>query len=450
MKMNTASQKHSTPSLLGRVRGGSVGYSIWLFLELVIITVVAWAVFDPAVVNLYYRNLPLGYDTSRLLYGECTVDGEWETDEDGNLTDPYKMTEKRRQQLTRQLTEVEGVETAYLYDDRYFSIGWTNSGYFECCNEGDTILLAQILFIPDSRFFETYGLHPLPGSPSAEELSRIPWQEPKVVLTRSGAIALFGTADVVGRRFTLCYQPAYEVTVAGVVEDFRKSLPFNQRSIVLKPGTLQTTQCLFVLRLREGIDARRFVEEHGRDLIRSGKTNFARISTLMTYDDRLQQQELDDGRPQEVNRSLALAFFFLVNLCLAVIGTVWLHAKRRTEECGIRRAFGATRRRLFCEMLLQNAALATAAVLIGLIIYLNYANSGITTTEDGITAFETLYMPMFYDLATDKTWPDHFWSHFLVISACVYLIILVTVLIGTAIPALRIVHTKVTDALREE
>lgn len=32
----------------------------WLFLELVIITVVAWAVFEPAIVNLYYRNLPLG------------------------------------------------------------------------------------------------------------------------------------------------------------------------------------------------------------------------------------------------------------------------------------------------------------------------------------------------------------------------------------------------------
>ena len=31
----------------------------WLFLELVIITVVAWAVFEPAIVNLYYRNLPL-------------------------------------------------------------------------------------------------------------------------------------------------------------------------------------------------------------------------------------------------------------------------------------------------------------------------------------------------------------------------------------------------------
>ena len=31
--------------------------SIWLFLELVVISVVAWVVIDPAVVNLYYRSL---------------------------------------------------------------------------------------------------------------------------------------------------------------------------------------------------------------------------------------------------------------------------------------------------------------------------------------------------------------------------------------------------------
>lgn len=36
--------------------------TLWLFLELIIITVVAWAVFEPAIVNLYYRSLSLGYD----------------------------------------------------------------------------------------------------------------------------------------------------------------------------------------------------------------------------------------------------------------------------------------------------------------------------------------------------------------------------------------------------
>ena len=169
----------------------------------------------------------------------------------------------------------------------------------------------------------------------------------------------------------------------------------------------------------------------------------------MTFDEYLQQLELDDGRTQEVNRSLALALFFLVNLMLAVIGTVWLHAKRRTEECGVRRAFGATRGRLLFDFLWRNALLATAAVAVGLTIYLNYAHSGIQVFN-GEEYCETFYTIDAAIQPTDKAWPEHFWPHFLTVSAIVYLIILCTVLIGTAIPALKIIGTKITNALRDE
>ena len=421
----------------------------WLFIELVIITVVAWAVFEPAVVNLYYHSLPLGYDSDKLIYAETAVGGEYSIDEDGTPHDPYEITEERRQQMLRQLSDVEGVASAYLYNDDYGSVGFTNHAYAICNYEGDTTYVASINFVPDARFFETYGLRPLPGSPSAEQLSHIQNLDRQVVLTRSGAIALFDTTDVVGRKFTIIYQEPFEVTVAGVVEDFRKSVATTLRSLIITPEELRHTQCYYIIRLKDGLDAHRFVEEHGQDLIRSGKTGFNRISRLMTFDEHLRQMELDDGRTQEVNHSLALAFFFLVNLMLAVIGTVWLHAKRRTEECGVRRAFGATRRRVLFDFLWRNALLATAAVVIGCIIYLNYAHSGIQV-YNGEENYETLYTMTGMDLPTDKTWVDRFWPHFLVVSAVVYIIILCTVLIGTAIPAAKIIRTRITNALRDE
>ena len=64
---------------------------------------------------------------------------------------------------------------------------------------------------------------------------------------------------------------------------------------------------------------------------------------------------------------------------------------------------------------------------------------------------EVLYNTgMMVDLATDRSWTDHFWSHFLVVSVIVYLVLLFTVLIGTAIPAVKIIRTKITNALRDE
>jgi len=421
----------------------------WLFLELVIITIVAWAVFDPAVVNLYYRSLPLGYDSGQLLYAETEVNGSWDELVDGVPQDPYEMTEKRRNQILRQLTSVEGVESAYLYEQEFGAVGYSRPAFNECVVGGDTLYLAVINFNSDAHFFETYGLKPLPGSPSAAELSRLSYQEQQVVLTRSGAIALFGTADVVGRHLTICYDPAIEATVAGVVEDFRMSVSNTIHSMIIKPQKPQYTTCRYVIRLKKGQNARHFVEEHGQELIHSGQTGFSRISRLMTFDEYLQRLELDDGRTQEVNRSLALALFFLINLMLAVIGTVWLHAKRRTEECGVRRAFGATRGRLLFDFLWRNALLATAAVVVGLVIYLNYAHSGIQE-YDGGEYYETLYTIDAAILPTDKAWPEHFWPHFLVVSAVVYIIILCTVLIGTAIPAVKIIGSKITNALRDE
>ena len=421
----------------------------WLFLELVIITVVAWAVFDPAVVNLYYRSLPLGYDSGQLLYAETEVNGSWDELVDGVPQDPHEMTEKRRNQILRQLTSVEGVESAYLYEQEFGAVGYSRPAFNECVVGGDTLYLAVINFCSDAHFFETYGLKPLPGSPSAAELSRLSYQEQQVVLTHSGAIALFGTADVVGRHLTICYDPAIEATVAGVVEDFRMSVSNTIHSMIIKPQKPQYTTCRYVIRLKKGQNARHFVEEHGQELIHSGQTGFSRISRLMTFDEYLQRLELDDGRTQEVNRSLALALFFLVNLMLAVIGTVWLHVKRRTEECGVRRAFGATRGRLLFDFLWRNALLATAAVAVGLVIYLNYAHSGIQE-YDGGEYYETLYTIDAAILPTDKAWPEHFWPHFLVVSAVVYIIILCTVLIGTAIPAVKIIGSKITNALRDE
>ncbi len=421
----------------------------WLFLELVIITIVAWAVFNPAVVNLYYRSLPLGYDSGQLLYAETEVNGSWDELVDGVPQDPYEMTEKRRNQILRQLTSVEGVESAYLYEQEFGAVGYSRPAFNECVVGGDTLYLAVINFNSDAHFFETYGLKPLPGSPSAAELSRLSYQEQQVVLTHSGAIALFGTADVVGRHLTICYDPAIEATVAGVVEDFRMSVSNTIHSMIIKPQKPQYTTCRYVIRLKKGQNARHFVEEHGQELIHSGQTGFSRISRLMTFDEYLQRLELDDGRTQEVNRSLALALFFLINLMLAVIGTVWLHAKRRTEECGVRRAFGATRGRLLFDFLWRNALQATAAVVVGLVIYLNYAHSGIQVFN-GEEYCETLYTIDGAILPTDRAWPEHFWPHFLVVYSVVYIIILCTVLIGTAIPAMKIIGSKITNALRDE
>ena len=437
----------------------------WLFLELVIITIAAWVVFEPAIVNLYYRYLPLGYDADRLLYVESEKnpwDNKPEEDDSGS---PYDRLVKQENQTARQLKAIEGAASVYSDVSSASDIGHSWSVFRKCCVGTDTLALTNVSFVPDAQFFETYGLKPLPGSPKAEELSHITKQEQKVVLTRSGAMALFGTPDVVGRQLTISpnlveemavamgnntvnFGTFYKVTVAGVVDDFRKSLPATLHAIIIMPRE-HTFSGQHIIRLKPGINAHRFIEERGHEIMQAGKRNSQHISRMMTFDDHLQQMELDTGRTQEVNRKLMLALFFLVNLMLAVIGTVWLHAKRHTEECGVHRAFGATKLHLLLGFLWRNALLGTAAVIVGIIIYLNYAHSGLHVDENGEYC-ETFYTIQNYALASDKTWVDYFWPHFLVVSVIVYLIILCAVLVATAIPAWRICRSEITEALKDE
>ena len=38
----------------------------WLLAELILVTVISWAIFDPVIVSLHDRRLPLGYDAHRM------------------------------------------------------------------------------------------------------------------------------------------------------------------------------------------------------------------------------------------------------------------------------------------------------------------------------------------------------------------------------------------------
>lgn len=437
----------SLPSLEGGVGGGSVGPSVWLFLELVVITIVAWVVVDPAVVNLYYLHLPKGYDSERLVYAEIRhlIHSE-------PVVGDTPFGSKLAPWLTERLKETEGVENAYCYNS--FNIPSSRySSQVPVYREHDTIYVACTRFEEGRHFFETLGLRPLPGSPKAEELSEQKEAEKGAVLSESAARYVFGTSEgIVGRRFTVLNTSKNEPehwTVAGVVADAQHQRYGSLHSMIYFPNYSGTTPSFIMIRLRKGVKPQKFVDEHAADIMSTVQTPFYRIKKMEPYEELLHREDLQRELPQKTNISLALALFFLANLSLAVIGTVWLQARRRTEECGVRRAFGATRLRLLMSFLSRGALMATACVLIGCFIYFQYAYSGYEVSG-GWESFKMYTPEINYPPLSDQTWVNHFWPHFLIVSAVVYIIILCTVLIGTAIPALKIITTKVTDALRDE
>jgi len=115
-----------------------------------------------------------------------------------------------------------------------------------------------------------------------------------------------------------------------------------------------------------------------------------------------------------------------------------MYMRQRREEAGVRRAFGATRWSIFWDFIREAWVLTTISVVIGCIIYFQFASA------KGLFTFGSHSNPAVH------FWFDDFGTHFMVVSVIVYIIILCTVLLGTAIPAWRICQSEITESLREE
>ena len=121
-----------------------------------------------------------------------------------------------------------------------------------------------------------------------------------------------------------------------------------------------------------------------------------------------------------------------------MFGTLLMYTRQRREEAGVRRAFGATKWSVFWGFIREAWLLTTLSVVAGCAIYFQYA------IAHGLYSDFGSFNPAV------RYWFDDFGTHFLVVSAIVYLIILCAVLIATAIPAWRICRSEITEALKDE
>lgn len=421
------------------------GQNVWLFAELVVVCFVAWTQLDPIVVRLFYRNLPVGFDMEQLVVADVAeikaLIGEGATPEE-RYERADELFRAQAKLLKEHLLAQEGVENVTFLEDIGGYPHLEQHLVQQPCGN-DTIFIPWCYFNEEEDFFETFGIHPIPGSPSQHEMSSSYHGIANVIITRSLAEKLFGSPEAaIGKQMVAGWylndEPFYHIVV-GVVED------------VNADGCMYSTWMAFsangrvgnnmhnrlAIRVKPGVNVKRFIEEVNYH-IEEVSTEYLTVSGLIPYSD-VETSTYDREGEYDFNLSVATAVFFLINLCLGVIGTFWMQTKRRTEESGIMRAFGATKGRIMGMFLAEGIVLTTISMFITCVLYLNYVKTGLG---------QLCINP--YPSQPDPTWVADKPLHFLLISGIVYLIILVVVSIGIAIPAWNICKTKIVEALREE
>lgn len=414
----------------------------WLLAELILVSIVSWIILDPVIVVTHDRHIPLGYDADRL----CLVSlgalqpqapgYDAQAQDSAALIDNYLL-------FVRRVKDYPGVELATPLMGYCFpsAEGSSNASFFA---EGDTldVSVMMIEFLPHTQFFETYGFRPGKGKTPAQ-LSDYNYTRNDVVMTENALETLFHSKEPQGKR---CWYNQGEDTtympVVGSVEIFKIFSEWRPVPVAFTPMLSIRVSDIpeyarILIRLKEGTSMTRFLHDFRPWMVKELRAGNLFARSAQSYDDLIAEREAS-GATAIYRRNLAVAAFFLINLCLGVIGTFWLQTRTRREEVGVILSFGGTPGDIVRLLMGEGAVLTFVAVLTGCLLYLQYAlKEGLNSGSNWVNTTETY-------------WVMNFTQHFLIVSAIVFLIMLVVVLIGIYIPARRISRIPPTEALRDE
>ena len=510
----SVSSRQPLPSLHGRGWGWVFLWSHrrqngWIFAEIILITVLSFFFIDQIAVSTYDRYFcrPAGeFEREHLVVGQTGIahPQHLPKGEDG---DHAEAEDDREQNIPLSPSEGErggGLSSLYALRDQIRAlpevqyagfaghiIGQGTYNISSYASEADSTRRCGAYmqgFLLHEQYFETLGLTPIEGSPSAKELSEdCPLDG--VVITRSLAQAIFDSDQVVGRRIVewdfsdraLQEQGGPVIvsryTIAGVVEDFRLQQNDRYAYSILTPIIQEYATPQMLIRLRPEADAEAFISQlqahielaHPHPLPKGGESQVAEnnsvantsgnespslgeglgvgrlgvgsyfLVSLQTYKDW--QQKMSGNRDYTLTNTLLgiLLALFLLNVVLGTLGTFWLQLRKRTEDIGIMRSFGAKRRDIFWMVWGEAALLTLLACIVGQLIWFQFAIN--MDLSDGLSLSGT---------GRERNWVEIFWLHYLVICVIQYVIMLCVVTIAIAIPIWRAVHKRPVDALRQD
>ena len=424
----------------------------WLFIELVAVAIVSWVIFDPVVVGLYVRNLPTGYDTDRLCrislgryYEGASV---YSAEADSTLFEDID----RIMYQARNLNDVES-STQLLGFAYPGSMGNSNSTYV---NPNDTTRLLRVsnmYYKPRTDFFKTFGIQPADGY-TVEQLEEAVLPANSTLLSEDGARYLYGDNRSDMR---LSIPPQYlsmvpdwkDRTVTGVFKSFKmnngnRAIPvaFYKFSKDDNNGTDVPAQTYILVRVKEGVNLDKFIDDFNQNGIKQLQSGNLYARSIMKFSSVMEDR--DSFYLNAMRMRYVLAAFFMISLCLGVIGTFWLQTKVRKEDIGVMLSFGGTPKTIMSMLMGEGVVLTTIAVVIGCLIYMQYGISE-GLVNDYLWGGARADSPMVAD-----SWIDSFPQHFLIVSGIIWLIMTIVVLIGIFIPAHKISHVQPTEALRDE
>ena len=428
------------------------GRYCWIFIEMCLVALIGWAMLDDFIVNAYKRSLSPGYEIDHLVsFTFSTYPIDQTADSDGGESAEEIYTHINR--ILDRARSDSRVEAATFVNNSSFLQGSVSINTVSTGEEDKDAIYYNVHFWPNTDFFKTFGIRNAYGS--TDDLFEEPSMSGRdLIVSESIAHYIFGDEAVMGHYLEekdSRANPEKLSRIVGVVNDCVYRPDFGTTPIVYKTrkvkniGNRENMESIEgVLRLKSGVDVDKFIEDYSPVLATDLKSGPLYTHSLISYRDREKEMSRDMTNLSFIQASITV--FFLVNILLCMFGTFYLQTRKRSEETGVMRTFGASRGFILREMIGEGVLITTLAWLLGCFLYWLYIkDEGLAHVISGWSENATLTLQ-----AMVPMWTDDFNFHFAVISLVIYALMLICTIAGIYIPAVKIANINPVDALKDE
>lgn len=406
--------------------------NVWLWVELLLVSVVLWYVVDTSYATLSTYFEPRGFDISNTYL--IRIDAL--TAKSPDYTDPSKRITKPGEDLLqivdrlRHLPDVEAVSVSL----NSYPYNGSNSGFMARL---DTMRVWGIRreVTPDFlRVFRYEGANGESPDQLAALLKENNFIAGENLLTRDYGLK---GKDILGSSFylnddTIKTWPLVAVTRPVRYGDFRSIyesryiiILFDQNKIA-GCNEVKVRQCEVCLRTHDN-SAPGFI-----DRLRAISNSQFRVGNLFLGDIQSMQNirtmfQMDDMN--ELRNQVWGIGFLLLNIFLGLLGTFWFRTQQRRSEIALHISCGSTHKQAFIRLMGEGLLLLVLSTVVALIIDLNLAYAEYTNPMNGTT------------LAPVR---------FLVTTFITFVLMSLMIVIGIWFPAKQAMKIQPTEALRDE
>ena len=412
------------------------GDNVWLFVELVIISVFLWHAVDPLYTLNRASNFPKGFNPENIcrvyIHKYEKYNKEYDASVDSE-TDDASITA-----VFNNIVSLPQIES-YLsclgmpYENArcHRTLRYTKE---ENGKEPVTKTIELMDYVVESgNFFKVLQIKDV-------KTGQYPRQPKKgeILLSRNAAIEMFGTTDCIGKIIESEFG-IHKMRVSGVYEDFQ-SEPYSIPAPSMVDCSADNALYFAYVRLKEGVDQEAFIKQFNTEVKPTLRIGNHYACTMIDYNEAVEDNIYKGGADSKNRFQLFISFFALFCAFLGITSTFWIRTNDRRGEIGIMRSVGASRHRIIGQFVTEALLLVTMAfaVALPLIIHLVASNDfaqPLSATNEQLAAYSNMFAPL---------------PRFAVITAATYFIIAATAVIAAVIPAAKASNSNIANTLKEE